>query len=158
WNAVGRATVQIPATCAVVTESHFRAAISENERIRDLMLRYREALFGQVHQTAACNALHPLEDRLARWLLQALDLTDEPELPLTQESIAKILGVRRTSVTLIANRFQADGLIRYRRGHIVVLKRMGLEEVSCECYRAIRRRTDNVVRAAANSATAVGLG
>jgi Mn-dependent DtxR family transcriptional regulator len=81
-----------------------------------------------------------LEDRLARWLLQALDLIDERELPLTQESLAKMLGVRRTSVTLIANRLQADGLIRYRRGHIVVLNRAGLEDVACECYRAIRQR------------------
>jgi CRP-like cAMP-binding protein len=157
WNAFARATVQIPATCAVITESHFRAAVSQSERLRDLMLRFREALFVQVHQTAACNALHPLEDRLARWLLQALDLTDERELPVTQESIAKVLGVRRTSVTLIANRLQADGLIRYRRGHIVVLNRMGLEEVACECYRAICRRTVNVVRAADNSAKALSL-
>jgi CRP-like cAMP-binding protein len=157
WNAFARATVQIPATCAVITESHFRAAVSQSERLRDLMLRFREALFVQVHQTAACNALHPLEDRLARWLLQALDLTDERELPVTQESIAKMLGVRRTSVTLIANRLQADGLIRYRRGHIVVLNRMGLEEVACECYRAICRRTVNVVRAADNSAKALSL-
>jgi CRP-like cAMP-binding protein len=157
WNAFARATVQIPATCAVITESHFRAAVSQSERLRDLMLRFREALFVQVHQTAACNALHPLEDRLARWLLQALDLTDERELPVTQESIAKMLGVRRTSVTLIANRLQADGLIRYRRGHIVVLNRMGLEEVTCECYRAICRRTVNVVRAADNSAKALSL-
>jgi CRP-like cAMP-binding protein len=146
-NAFARATVQIPATCAVITESRFRAAVSQSERIRYLMLRFREALFSQVHQTAACNALHPLEDRLARWLLQALDLMDDRELPLTQESIAKMLGVRRTSVTLIANRLQADGLIRYRRGHIIVLNRMGLEEVACECYRAICRRTDNIVRA-----------
>ena len=141
WNAFARATVQIPATCAVITEAHFRAVVSQSERIRDLMLRFREALFGQVHQTAACNALHPLEDRLARWLLQALDLTDERELPLTQESLSKMLGVRRTSVTIIANRLQADGLIRYRRGHIVVLNRAGLEDVACECYHAIRQRT-----------------
>jgi CRP-like cAMP-binding protein len=158
WNAFARATVQIPATCAVITASHFRAAVSQNERIRDLMLRFRETLFGRVQQNAACNALHPLEDRLARWLLQALDLTDERELPLTQESLSKMLGVRRTSVTVIANRFQADGLIRYRRGHIVVLNRAGLEDAACECYRAIRRRTDNVARAPANAATAVGLG
>lgn len=140
WNAFARATVQIPATCAVITESYFRAAVSRNEPIRDLMLRFRETLFGQVQQTAACNALHPLEARLARWLLQALDLTDHRELPLTQEGLAKMLGVRRTSVTLAANSFQADGLIRYRRGHIVVLNRVGLEHVACECYRAIRRR------------------
>jgi CRP-like cAMP-binding protein len=157
-NAFARAMVQIPATCAVITASHFRAAVSQNERIRDLMLRFRETLFGQVQRNAACNALHRLEDRLARWLLQALDLTDERELPLTQESLSKMLGVRRTSVTIIANRLQAEGLIRYRRGHIVVLNRAGLEDAACECYRAIRRRTDNVARAPANAATAVGLG
>jgi CRP-like cAMP-binding protein len=140
WNAFTRATVQIPATCSVITESDFRAAVSQSERIRDLILRFKEALLGQVQQTAACNALHPLEDRLARWLLQALDLIDERELPLTQESLAKMLGVRRSSVTLIANRLQVDGLIRYRRGHIVVLDRVGLEDVACECYRAIRQR------------------
>ena len=122
------------------------------------MLRFREALFGRVQQNAACNALHPLEDRLARWLLQALDVTDERELPLTQETLSKILGVRRTSVTTIANGLQADGLIRYRRGHIVVLNRAGLEDVACECYGAVRRRTDNVARAPGNSAIAVGLG
>src|SRR5262245_32852450 len=92
WNAIARATVQIPATCAVIATSHFRAAVSQNERIRDLMLRFREALFGQVQQNAACNALHPLEDRFARWLLQALDLTGERELPLTQQSLSKMLG------------------------------------------------------------------
>jgi len=158
WNAFTRATVQIPATCAVITASHFRAAVSQSERIRDLILRFKEALLGQVQQTAACNALHPLEDRLARWMLQAHDLMDERELPLTQESLSKMLGVRRTSVTIIANRLQADGLIRYRRGHIVVLNRAGLEDAACECYRAIRRRTDNVASALANAATAVGLG
>src|SRR5262249_16999171 len=158
WNAFTRATVQIPATCAVITASHFRAAVSQSERMRNLILRFKEVLLGQVQQTAACNALHPLEDRLARWLLQAHDLIDERDLPLTQESLSKMLGVRRTSVTIIANRLQADGLIRYRRGHIVVLNRAGLEDVACECYRAIRRRTDNVARAPAHVATAVGLG
>jgi CRP-like cAMP-binding protein len=106
WNAFTRATVQIPTTCAVITASHFRAVVSQSERIRDLILRFKEALLGQVQQTAACNALHPLEDRLARWLLQALDLIDGCELPLTQKSLAKMLGVRRTSVTLIANRLR----------------------------------------------------
>src|SRR5262245_38211276 len=156
-NALTRATVQIPATCAVITASHFRAAVSQSERIRDLNLSFKEALLGQVQQTGACNALHAVEARFARWLLQALDLTDERELALTQDSIAKMLGVRRTSLTLVANRLQADGLIRYRRGHIVVLNRVGLEDVACECYRTIRRRTDNVALAPTGSAAAVGI-
>jgi CRP-like cAMP-binding protein len=146
WHALSRAIVQIPATIAVIPSSYFQAAVSQSERIRDLVLQYKEALLGQVQQTAACNALHPLEARLSRWLLQALDRTNEHDLPLTQDAIAQMLGVRRTTVTVVANKLQEAGLMRYRRARIVVLDRAGLEDVACECYRAIRRRTDNVVR------------
>jgi CRP-like cAMP-binding protein len=148
WHAFTRATVQIPATIAVISTSYFQAAVSQSERIRDLLLRYKEALLGQVQQTAACNALHPLEARLARWLLQALDRTNEHGLPLTQDFIAQMLGVRRTTVTVVAGRLQEAGLIRCRRGRVTILDRAGLEPAACECYRAIRRRTDNVVRPA----------
>ena len=153
-NAFARAMVQIPATVAVISASDFQSAVSQSERVRDLILRYKEALLGQVQQTAACNALHSLEARLARWLLQALDRTDEADLPLTQDSIAQMLGVRRTTVTVVAGRLQDCGLIRCGRGHIVVLDRAGLEDAACECYRAIRQRIDNVARAPASSATA----
>jgi CRP-like cAMP-binding protein len=145
WNAFTRATVQIPATIAVIPTPHFQAAVSQSERIRDLILRYKEALLGQVQQTAACNALHPLEARLARWLLQAFDRTNEHDLPLTQEFIAQMLGVRRTTVTIVASRLQEAGLIRYRRGRIVVLHRAGLEHAACECYWTIRRRSEAVM-------------
>jgi CRP-like cAMP-binding protein len=97
--------VQIPATIAVMPSSNFQAAVSQSEGIRDLILRYKESLLGQVQQTAACNALHPLEARLARWLLQVLGRIDERDLPLTQEGIAQMLGARRTTVTLLASRF-----------------------------------------------------
>jgi CRP-like cAMP-binding protein len=146
WHAFTRATVQIPATIAVIPTSYFQAAVSQSERIRDLVLRYKEALLGQVQQTAACNALHQLEPRLARWLLQALDRTDERELPLTHDSLAEMLSVRRTTVTVVAGKLQEAGLIHYRRGRIGVLDRAGLEHLACECYRAIRRRTEGVVR------------
>jgi CRP-like cAMP-binding protein len=98
----------------------------------------------QVQQTAACNAPHSLEARLARWLLQTLDRTDDPKLPLTQDFMAQMLAVRRTTVTLIAGQLQEAGLISYRRGLVVVLDRPRLEEAACECYRTIRRRTDAV--------------
>lgn len=147
WNAFTRATVQIPATIAIISASHFQMAVSRSERIRDLILRYKEALLGQVQQTAACNALHPLEPRLARWLLQALDRMDRQELLLTQDSIAQMLGVRRTTVTVIATRLQEARLIRYCRGRITILDRVELERLACECYRAIRRRTEGVVSA-----------
>lgn len=145
WNAFTRATVQIPASAAVIPTPHFQAAVQHSERLRELILRYKEGLLAQVQQTAACNAVHPLEARLARWLLQALDRTGARELPLTQDAIAQMLGARRTTVTLIACRLQEVGLIRYRRGRIAVLDRAGLEEATCECYRTISRRTEAVV-------------
>jgi Mn-dependent DtxR family transcriptional regulator len=97
-----------------------------------------------VQQTAACNALHSLEARLARWLLQTLDRADGAELRLTQDFMAQMLAVRRTTVTVIASKLQYAGLIRYRRGLIQVLDRCRLEEAACECYQTIRRRTDAV--------------
>jgi CRP-like cAMP-binding protein len=148
WHAFTRAAVQISTTAAVIATSHFQAAVAKSERIRDLILRYKETLLGQVQQTAACNALHELEPRLARWLLQALDRTDEHELALTHDLIAQMLGARRSTVTVIANKFRDAGLIRYQRGCIVLLDRAGLEHAACECYRALRRRTEGVARPA----------
>ena len=146
WHAFTRAAIQIPTTAAVIATSHFQAAVAKSERIRDLILRYKETLLGQVQQTAACNALHELEPRLARWLLQAHDRTGEDELALTQDLIAQMLGARRSTVTVIANKFRDAGWIRYHRGCIVVLDRAGLEHMACECYRALRRRAEGVAR------------
>jgi CRP-like cAMP-binding protein len=81
WHAFSRAVVQIPGTAMVISASNFQAAVSRSERIRDLILRYKEGLLAQVQQTAACNALHQVEARLARWLLQAIDCVDDPKLP-----------------------------------------------------------------------------
>jgi CRP-like cAMP-binding protein len=133
WHAFTRAVVQIPGTAMVISASHFRATVSRSERIRDLILRYKEGLLAQVQQTAACNALHQVEARLARWLLQAIDCVDH---------LAEMLAVRRTTVTVIAGKLQEARLIRYHRGRIVVLDRVGLEKMVCECYRTMRRRTD----------------
>jgi Mn-dependent DtxR family transcriptional regulator len=86
---------------------------------------------------AACNALHELEERLSRWLLQSRDLLQSDTLPLTQEFLSQMLGVQRSSVTFVAGKLQEAGLIRYRRGHIHVLDVEGLHDSSCECYGAI---------------------
>ncbi len=144
WHAFSRAVVQIPGTAMVISASNFQAAVSRSERIRDLILRYKEGLLAQVQQTAACNALHQVEARLARWLLQAIDCVDDPKLPLTHDHLAEMLAVRRTTVTVIAGQLQEARLIRYHRGRIDVLDRAGLEKMACECYRTIRRRTDAV--------------
>jgi CRP-like cAMP-binding protein len=144
WNAFSRAVVRLPGAAVVISVAHFQAAVGQSERIRNLILRYKEALLAQVQQTAACNALHPLEARLARWLLQTLDRADDPNLPLTQEFISQMLAVRRTTVTVVAGKLQQAGLIRYHRGRIEIIDRPKLEEAACECYGTIRRRTDAV--------------
>jgi CRP-like cAMP-binding protein len=146
WNAFTRAVVQLPGVAAVIPVAHFQAAVGQSAHIRNLVLRYKEALLAQVQQTAACNALHNLEERLARWLLQASDRTDNPKLPLTQDFISQMLAVRRTTVTVIAGKLQQAGLIRYHRGSIEIVDRLKLEEAACECYRTISRRTDAVFR------------
>jgi hypothetical protein len=104
---------RLPGAAAVISVSHFQTAVGQSERIRNLILRYKEALLAQVQQTAACNAMHPLEARLARWLLQTVDRADDAYLPLTQEFISQMLAVRRTTVTVVAGKLQQAGLIRY---------------------------------------------
>ena len=143
-NAFSRAVVLVPGTAAMIPVSLLQVAVERGEGIRDLLFRHAEALLAQVQQTGACNALHPLEARLARLLLAITDRADDPLLPLTQESIAHLLSARRSTITVIASRLQADGLIRYHRGRIEIIDRARLEQVACECYRTIRRRTDAV--------------
>jgi CRP-like cAMP-binding protein len=136
--------VDLPGVAAVIAVAHFQSVVGQSAHMRNLILRYKEAMLAQVQQTAACNALHQLEERMARWLLQALDRTDSPNLPLTQELISRMLAVRRSTVTVIAGKLQQAGLIRYHRGHIEIVDRLKLEEAACECYSTIRRRTDAV--------------
>ncbi len=100
----------------------------------ELLQRYAQALFEQVAQTAACNRLHSLEQRCARWLLMTHDRVDGDELALTQEFLSYMLGVRRAGVTEACGTLQRSGLIRYRHGHITVVDRPGLEVATCECY------------------------
>ena len=104
-----------------------------------LMLRYTQALMTQISQTAVCNRHHSIEQQLCRWLLLTLDRLPSNELTITQELIAGMLGVRREGITEAAGKLQRAGLISYRRGHITVLDRTGLESHSCECYQVVRK-------------------
>jgi CRP-like cAMP-binding protein len=104
-----------------------------------LLLRYTQALLTQMSQTAVCNRHHTVEQQLCRWLLLTLDRLASNELTMTQELIANMLGVRREGVTEAAGRLQARGIISYRRGHITVLDRKGLERDVCECYLVVRK-------------------
>jgi CRP-like cAMP-binding protein len=104
-----------------------------------LLLRYTQALITQMSQTAVCNRHHSVDQQLCRWLLLTLDRVPSNELTITQELIANMLGVRREGVTEAAGKLQSCGLIRYRRGHITVLDRAGLEDKVCECYDVVRK-------------------
>lgn len=142
--AVGRAVVQLPGTASQIAAERLQAAVQKSPAIRELAVRYNDLLLVQVQQSVACNALHRLEQRLCGWLLQSHDCCDGDAVPLTQESLAEMLGVRRTSVTVTASLLQAQGMINYRRGHIHIADRAALERAACECYSTIRGHTDKV--------------
>jgi CRP-like cAMP-binding protein len=110
-----------------------------------LLLRYTQALLTQVSQTAVCNRLHAIEQQLCRWLLLSHDRLDSDELVMTQELIAKMLGVRREGVTAAAGRLQEQGLISYVRGRIRILDRRGLEAAVCECYKVVKDEYDRLL-------------
>src|SRR3954462_2540283 len=107
--------------------------------MQNLMLRYTQALMPQVTQTAVCNRHHSVEQQLCRWLLLTLDRIASRELVMTQELVASMLGVRREGITQAAGNLQDAGVIRYRRGHIAVVERPGLEARACECYAVVKK-------------------
>jgi CRP-like cAMP-binding protein len=110
-----------------------------------LLLRYTQALMTQMSQTAACNRHHSIEQQLCRWLLLTLDRLPGNELVMTQELIASMLGVRREGITEAAGNLQRAGVISYRRGHIAVLNRAGLEQRACECYEVVKTELDRLL-------------
>ncbi len=133
-----RALVQVLGEGYRISANAFMQVVSESKHMERIFLRYAMALFNQVAQSVACNRLHSLEERCARWLLITHDRVDGDEFKLTQEFLSYMLGVHRPAVTLAAGILQEAGLIRYSRGNIVVLNRPGLEGASCSCYQATR--------------------
>jgi CRP-like cAMP-binding protein len=122
-----------------------REEFAGSPAVMKLLLRYTQALIGQMAQLAICNRHHTVDERLCRWLLLSLDRRTGNELVVTQELIASMLGVRREGVTEAALALQRDGLIHYRRGHITVTDRPGLEQRSCECYGVVRGEYDRLL-------------
>jgi len=123
----------------------FKREIDNNGELNNLMRRYSQALFTQVAQTAACNRMHPIVERLARWLLLMQDRMESDTLQLTHEFISTMLGSRRAGVTLAAGRLQAADIIRYSRGKVTILDQQRLEEASCECHRIVRNEYDRLL-------------
>jgi CRP-like cAMP-binding protein len=145
-TALNDAIVQLPGEASTLDVSHLRAAAAESSSFRAALIRHAEFVFVQAQQSAACNAAHTLEARLARWLLRARDLSGSDTLHLTQEFLGQMLGVQRSSVSLVANTLNAAGLIRYRRGRIEITNLDGLTESSCECYASVKTQYDRLLR------------
>jgi CRP-like cAMP-binding protein len=137
YRSLVRVVVQMPLACTKVAATHFRTAAATSDPIRNLCIRYNEVLLSQARVTAACNALHSIEARFCRWLLQSADRAASDTLNLTQEFLAEMLGVRRTSVTEVASKIQNAGIITYSRGVIKILDRPALMRISCECYETL---------------------
>jgi CRP-like cAMP-binding protein len=139
---------KVAATCAAVRADVFRDHLRTNSRFHTLLLRNTQALFNQVAQIAACNRVHPIEQRLARCFLQIHDRAQMNEYPITHEFLAELLGVRRAAISEAATALQRAGLIRNERGRIAIIDRRGLEAAACECYRALHEQYEQVLRAA----------
>lgn len=138
-ESLHRAIVQISGAAYRAPVGAFRELLETSPGVRDLAARHTEALLAQVMQSVACNTLHDVEARLARWILICRDRISDDCVALTQAFLAQMLGVQRTTVSAAAQKLQEQGLIRYRRGKIRVLNRAGLEHAACECYAASRR-------------------
>jgi CRP-like cAMP-binding protein len=128
---------QVAGVASVITSDRLREASSEFPSLRVLLIKYDEFLFSQVQQTAACNAVHSVEARTCKWLLRMHDLAGD-DLPLTQEFLAQMMGVRRTSVTAVAGGLQKAGMITYRRGQIHIVDLNQIRRSACECDQDIR--------------------
>jgi CRP-like cAMP-binding protein len=133
-----RAAVQVAGPAQRIKGDVLRREFESDGILRQLMLRYTEALLVQIGQTAVCNRHHTIDQQLCRWLLMILDRLPSDHVVMTQELIARMLGVRREGVTEAAGHLQRAGVIRYSRGHIQVLDRERMEALSCECYASVR--------------------
>jgi len=152
-QSLNRAIVEVGGQALSCEVEPLKGLLDKYQNIRALIGAHEQALFAQAQQSAACNATHVVESRFARWLLRAADLCGSDELPLTQEYIAQMLGVRRTSVTLVARTLQKAGLIRYARGHIKIVDKPALQETACECYHTVKMNYENILRRASRKDT-----
>ena len=140
-----RAVVQSAGGAWRLPAQRMKAEFTRGGAMQHLMLRYTQALITQMAQTAVCNRHHSVDQQLCRWLLLSIDRLPSPQITMTQELIANMLGVRREGVTESALKLQQAGLIRYARGRITVLDRAGLERRTCECYAVVKAEFDRLL-------------
>jgi CRP-like cAMP-binding protein len=139
------AVVRVAGAASQISASRFQAAFRQSGAIRDAVQSYTRALLVQFQHGAACNALHPVEARTARWLLHIHDLIDRDVMPLTQETLSQLLGVRRTTVTQVIQKLRADGVVRSERRGMIEIDRPRLERAACECYEIMRHKVDDII-------------
>ena len=144
-SAPAGAVVQMAGTALRISPTALRQAFNESEALRTHLLRYMQALYTQVSQTAVCNGHHSLEERLSRWLLMAHDRAEGDQFPMTHEFMALMLGVRRAGVTVTAGTLKQAGLIHYTNGHMTILDRPSLEAAACECYGTVQRHFEQLL-------------
>jgi CRP-like cAMP-binding protein len=137
YTSMVRAAVQLPMKASKISAARFRHAVASSKNIEYACIRYNEVLLTQARITAACNALHQVDARFCRWLLQSADRAESSTVALTQELLSEMLGVRRTSVTEVAGRLQKEGVISFSRGVIQIVNRAALEALTCECYQSL---------------------
>ena len=140
-----RAVVQSAGDALRLPLNAFRDELRRTGELHRLLLLYTQALLTQMSQAAVCNRLHSLDQRLCRWLLLSHDRLGSDNLVMTQELMANVLGVRREAVSVAAHQLQKTGLIRYKRGHITIVDRVGLESTVCECYQVVKSECDRLL-------------
>jgi CRP-like cAMP-binding protein len=139
-----KAIVQVAGHASVINSDTLRRLADEFEPLRSILIRHEQVLLAQAQQSAGCNASHTVEARMCRWLLRIRDLTGSDEMELTQEFLAQMLGVRRTSVSLVAGTLQSAGFIKYRRGRISLVDIDSLKQSACECYETVKQHYERL--------------
>jgi CRP-like cAMP-binding protein len=148
--SLNKAVVQLTGRASIAEVDRVRSIAESSVVFRTALMRHEQFVMAQAQQSAACNAAHAVEARISRWLLRCRDLAGSDDIALTQEFLAEMMGVRRTSVSLVANTLQQAGLIKYRRGHIRILDVEGLQEAACECYETVRTHADRLLKGPAH--------
>jgi CRP-like cAMP-binding protein len=143
--SLNKAIVQMAGVGSVISPADLVKVAESNHKFRALLIRHEQVLFAQAQQSVACNARHVVESRMCRWLLRTRDLANSDDLFITQEYLAQMLGVRRTSLSMVANTLQKAGFIRYKRGHVRILDVKGLRDAACECYEAVKDHYDRLL-------------
>lgn len=141
-----QAVVQIAGTAMRMKAKQLKSEFDRGSTLQQLLLRYTQALFTHTAHTAACNRIHTIEERLARWLLMVQDRVQSNELRLTQEFISHMLGTRRSGVTEAASTLSQAGIINYSRGKITICDRKALELTACECYQTVKQEFDRLLQ------------